>query len=163
MKPWYKKKKVWCTVLTVLVVLLTMFLAPEKVDKIEKIGAAIITALVGLGFVFAEASIDKAYANGGAVKKIETDAEKTLGLMEVRKSIFDMLTAKHDEKAAHHADHLKVFARQCVDCKHNKVNGGPCEVGIGNADPTCYEPGPHEHSQAGWDFAFVPPYAEKTF
>jgi len=61
-KPWYRKKKVWATILTSLAVLLTIFLAPEDVDKIESIGAAVLEALCGLGFVFAEASIDKAHA-----------------------------------------------------------------------------------------------------
>jgi len=62
MKPWYRKKKVWASILGAIAIVCTIFLAPEEVEAVEKIAAAILEAAVVMGFVFAESSIDKASA-----------------------------------------------------------------------------------------------------
>lgn len=62
MKPWYRKKKVWASIIGALAVVLTIFLAPERVDRFEVIAAAVLQAALAAGFVFAESSIDKADA-----------------------------------------------------------------------------------------------------
>ncbi len=60
MKPWYRKKKVWASILGALAVVLTVFLAPKDIDSAKVITAAILEAAVAIGFVITEASIDKA-------------------------------------------------------------------------------------------------------
>ena len=62
MKPWYRKKKVWTTIIGAVVVILTVFLAPKEVESIKVITAAILEAVIAIGLVTAEASIDKAAA-----------------------------------------------------------------------------------------------------
>jgi len=60
MKPWYKKKKVWVSVIGALIVMLTVFLAPKEVETAKVVTAAVLEAAIAIGFVTAEASIDKA-------------------------------------------------------------------------------------------------------
>ena len=60
MKPWYQKKKVWAAILGALLPILTILFAPERVEMVERICLAIIEAGVAAGFIFAEASVDKA-------------------------------------------------------------------------------------------------------
>ena len=60
MKPWYKKKKVWVSIIAALTTVLTIFLAPKEIETAKVITAAIIQAAIAIGFVTAEASIDKA-------------------------------------------------------------------------------------------------------
>lgn len=60
MKPWYRKKKVWATILGALAVVLTIFFSPERVTGIERVAAAVLEAAIAIGFVISEASIDKA-------------------------------------------------------------------------------------------------------
>ena len=60
MKPWYRKKKCWAAILGALLPVLTIILLPERVEMVERICLAIIEAGVAAGFIFAEASIDKA-------------------------------------------------------------------------------------------------------
>ena len=60
MKPWYRKKKVWAAILGALLPLLTIFLAPKHIETVKVLAAAIIQAGIAAGFIFAEASIDKA-------------------------------------------------------------------------------------------------------
>lgn len=62
MKPWYKKKKVWAAILGALGPVLTIFLAPDNVETVKVIAAAIMQAGVAAGFIFAESSVDKAAA-----------------------------------------------------------------------------------------------------
>ena len=63
MKPWYKKKKVWAAILGALLPVLTILLAPKHVETVKVLAAAFIQAGVAAGFIFAEASVDKAAAN----------------------------------------------------------------------------------------------------
>lgn len=62
MKPWYRKKKTWAAIIGALAAVLTLFLAPEDVDQVKVIAAAIIQAGLAAGYIFAEAGIDKAGA-----------------------------------------------------------------------------------------------------
>lgn len=71
MKPWYHKKKVWASILGALAVVLTIFLAPADVETAKVIAAAVLEAAVAIGFVTAEASIDKASANGAARRSVD--------------------------------------------------------------------------------------------
>ena len=60
MKPWYKKKKVWVSIIGALAMVLTVFLAPKDVETVKVVTAAILEAAIAIGLVTAEASIDKA-------------------------------------------------------------------------------------------------------
>ena len=60
MKPWYKKKKVWVSIIAALTTVLTIFLAPKDVETVKVVTAAAIQAAIAIGFVAAEASVDKA-------------------------------------------------------------------------------------------------------
>ena len=60
MKPWYQKKKCWAAILGALLPILTILFAPEHVEMVERICLAVIEAGVAAGFIFAEASVDKA-------------------------------------------------------------------------------------------------------
>ena len=60
MKPWYRKKKVWVSIIASLTTVLTIFLAPKDVETVKVVTAAVIQAAIAIGFVTAEASVDKA-------------------------------------------------------------------------------------------------------
>jgi len=60
MKPWYKKKKVWVSIIASITTVLTIFLAPKDVETVKVVTAAVIQAAIAIGFVTAEAAVDKA-------------------------------------------------------------------------------------------------------
>lgn len=60
MKPWYRKKKVWAAILGAVGPVLTIFLAPDNVETVKVIAAAIMQAGIAAGFIFAESSVDAA-------------------------------------------------------------------------------------------------------
>jgi VIT1/CCC1 family predicted Fe2+/Mn2+ transporter len=64
-KPWYKKKKVWVSIIGALVMILTIFLAPKDVETVKVVTAAVLEAAIAIGLVTAEASIDKAAVGNG--------------------------------------------------------------------------------------------------
>ncbi|TET34889.1 MAG: hypothetical protein E3J72_12195 [Planctomycetota bacterium] len=68
MKPWYRKKKVWASIIGALVIMLTVFLAPKEVETVKVVTVAVLEAAIAIGLVTAEASIDKA-AVGNAKKE----------------------------------------------------------------------------------------------
>ena len=58
-------KKCWAGILGVLLPILTVFFAPEHVEMTERVCLAIVEAGVAAGFIFAEASVDKAAVKNG--------------------------------------------------------------------------------------------------
>ena len=68
MKPWYRKKKVWASIIGALAAVLTVFLAPKDIETAKVVTAAVLEAAIAIGLVTAEASIDKA-AVGNAEKE----------------------------------------------------------------------------------------------
>jgi len=87
MKPWYKKKKVWAAILGALGPVLTIFLAPDNVETVKVIAAAIMQAGVAAGFIFAESSVDKAAAKANSKEVVE-------GVQTgLKKYIIDMIEA----------------------------------------------------------------------
>ena len=78
MKLWYRKKKVWAAILGALGPVLTIFLAPDNIETVKVIAAAIVQAGIAAGFIFAESSIDKAAARPAA-NHVHTHVKRTTG------------------------------------------------------------------------------------
>ena len=76
MKPWYRKKKVWASILGALAVVLTIFFSPERIEAVERISLAVLEAAIVIGFVVAESSIDKAGVGNGNTKAVETENKR---------------------------------------------------------------------------------------
>jgi len=105
MKPWYRKKKVWATILGALVVVLTIFFSPERIEAVERISLAVLEAAITIGFVFTEAGIDKA-----AIGLADTMPPLTVG-------------ARMDG-----SDAKIVQGKSCGGCTDHHTNGGFCRV-----------------------------------
>jgi len=119
LKKWYQKKKVWAAILGALLPVLTLLLAPKDVETVKVLAAAIIEAGVAAGFIFAEASIDKA---GTRRDKARADS----GLAMAR-SMIKLAEAFVGEKANDlAADVVLSNLVTCHDCAANVSNGGNC-------------------------------------
>lgn len=159
MKPWYRKKKVWASILGALAVVATIFLSPERVGGMERVAAAILEAAIAIGFVLAESSIDKAATSSpppealemlrGFLGKIDGREEKKVAMLE------DLHCGTLPPVSGHVAPpptgtvedlfHYREVPgdTHCADCYKNRMHAGKCEVDPNNiAMKECFEAPP---------------------